>query len=204
MIICIGREFGSGGRKIGFRLSEELHLPFYDQELVDKVFTQRSSANEERLRKTDERKPNSLLYRVNYDLEDPDLRGLSDHDLLYELQSQVIRDLAEEGDCVFIGRCADFILKEADIPHCSVFITAPLADRVRRIMTLHQLSEKDAVTRIRKEDKTRKAYYNYHTDGDWGKPSNYDFCINSSFLGIEQTVSALIQIRSLTDLERRP
>ena len=199
MIICIGREFGSGGHKIGFRLAEELHIKFYDQELVDKVFAQNSHGDEARLRRADEKKPNAMLYRANYDSEDPNLRGISDHDLMFELQSRIIRDLAAEGDCVFIGRCADYVLKEADIPRCSIFITAPFEDRIRRITTLYQLSEKDAVARIRKEDKARKSYYNYHTGGSWGKPSNYDICINSSFLGIEQTVDALVRVGSLSE-----
>lgn len=99
--------------------------------------------------------------------------------------------LSQSGEGVFVGRCADFILDKAEIPHISLFIAAPFSDRVKRKMDLLQKEEKTVTTLIRKTDKQRKAYYNYYTNGSWGKPDQYDFCVNSSVLGIEGSVQML-------------
>lgn len=100
-------------------------------------------------------------------------------------------EAAQKGDCVFAGRCADDVLKKAGIDRLSLFITAPFSDRVKRKMKLLGDEEKAVTALVRKMDKQRKNYYDYYTDGNWGKPYNYDLCINSSTLGIEQTAEAL-------------
>lgn len=190
MIICIGREYGSGGHEIGKKLAESLNLSFYDRELVDRAI-ERSKIVSEALEKADERKANLLLHKVWYESEEKELRGLSANDIIFKLQEDIILQLAREGNCVFVGRCADFILKQAGIPCVSIFISAPFAERVERKKELLQESEKAAASLVRKTDKQRKAYYNYYTGGSWGKSDNYDFCINSSSWGIDQTVRIL-------------
>lgn len=191
MIICIGREFGSGGYEIGKKLAESLEVPFYDRHLVEMAI-QRCGAMSEELEKVDEKKENAFLYRGWYEETiDRDLRGLSANDILFKLQSQVITELSQSGNGVFIGRCADYILSREGREHISLFIAAPFADRVKRKMNLLRLDEKAAVSLVRKTDKQRKAYYNYYTGGSWGKPDNYDFCINSSVAGTEKTVQML-------------
>lgn len=190
MIICIGREFGSGGHEIGKELAESLGVPFYDHQLVDMASELCKPISEE-LKKADEKKVNSFLFRVWYESVDRDLRGLSANDILFKLQSDTIRSLSQTGDGVFVGRCADHILKQAGIPRISLFITAPFSDRVKRKMNLLKTDEKSAVDIVRKADKQRKAYYNYYTGGSWGKPDNYDFCINSSSLETELIIQML-------------
>lgn len=190
MIICIGREFGSGGHEIGKELAENLDVPFYDHQLVDMAIELCKPISEE-LKKADEKKVSSFLYRVWYETVDKDLRGLSANDILFRLQSNTIIMLSQSGEGVFVGRCADYVLSQAGIPRISIFITAPFSDRVKRKMDLLQTDEKSAADLVRKEDKQRKAYYNYYTGGSWGKPDNYDFCINSSSLETELIVQML-------------
>lgn len=190
MIICIGREFGSGGHEIGKRLAENMNLSFYDSQLVE-ASTERSRLPVNELEKVDEKKANPLLHDVRYEAESKELRGLSTNDLIFRIQSDIILELAKKGDCVFVGRCSDYILKQAGIAHISLFITAPFSDRVKRKMKILQKDEKTVNSLVRKTDRRRKAYYNYYTNRSWGKPSNYDFCINSSALGIGETVFLL-------------
>lgn len=190
MIICIGREFGSGGHEIGKRLAESLDIPFYDRQLVDMAIEGRENLSEQ-IQEADEKKANAFLHSVWYEAVEKDLRGLSANDILFRLQSREINELAQSGKGVFVGRCADYILQQSEIPHVSLFIAAPFSDRVKRKMELLQKDEKTVTSLVRKTDKQRKAYYNYYTGGSWGKPDNYDFCINSSVLGIEKTAQML-------------
>lgn len=190
MIICLGREFGSGGHEIGKQLAKTLDVPFYDRQLVDMAI-KRSESISRAIEEADEKKPNSFLYRVWYETIDKDLRGLSVNDILFKLQSEAIVKLSQSGNGVFVGRCADYVLKQAGIEHVSLFIFAPFPDHVKRKMDLLQMDEKSAEALVRKTDKQRKAYYNYYTEGNWGKPDNYDFCVNSSAMKKEQLIKLL-------------
>lgn len=198
MNICISREFGSGGHEIGKILAEQLGYFFYDRRLLEGA-AEKSRIPIEHLERADEQKANPWIHRIWYEAEDENLRGLPANDILFQIQKDYILNRAREGNAVFVGRCGDFILKEADIPCVCIFITAPYACRVMRKKELLHLSVKETETLIRKTDKRRKAYYNYYTDGGWGKPDNYDFCINSS-RGIHETVRVLEKL--LEELSR--
>ena len=190
MNICISREFGSGGHDIGEQIAMQTGYRFFDRKLVEEA-AERSGIAVEHLEKEDEKKANPWLHNVWYESKDENLRGLSANDILFRVQSRYILECAGKGNNVFVGRCADYVLKKAEIPHVSIFITAPYEDRVFRIMERRHLCEKDAQTLVRKTDKRRKAYYNYYTEGGWGKPDNYDLCINSSWKGIRKTADIL-------------
>ncbi len=190
MLICIAREFGSGGHEIGKRLAEILGFQFYDQALVTKAIS-RSSISSEILEKVDEKKENSWLHSVVYDAADQNLRGISANEAMFRMQSAVILEAAQKESGVFVGRCADDLLKKAGVDRLSLFITAPFTDRVKRKTKLLGKDEKTVTALIRKMDKQRKNYYNYYTGSNWGKPYHYDLCINSSTLGIERTAEAL-------------
>jgi cytidylate kinase len=190
-IINIGRQLGSGGREIGLKLSSRLGIPFYDKELI-RIASQESGLKEEVFEKADEKKHFSLFggllglrgsatneIYLNYYLTD---------ETLFKIQSDVIRALAEKQSCLFVGRCADYILKEN--PRClNVFICADLDDRIKRIAEIQHLPEKKAKDYIEKTDKNRAQYYNYFSDKTWGVAESYHLCINSSVLGIDETVS---------------
>lgn len=198
MIICIGREFGSGGHEIGKRLAENLKLSFYDHELLENAAV-RSNIKYKELKKADEKRANSFLHTVLYDLDEKNLRGLSANDILFEVQKHMILELAKDDNCVFVGRCADYILEKENIRRISLFVTAPFPERVQRKKQLLNLDERAAAALVQKTDRQRKAYYNYYSGGNWGKPYNYDVCVNSSALGIDATVKALSLM--IADLE---
>lgn len=198
MIICIGREFGSGGHEIGKKLAKNLKLSFYDYELLENA-TIRSNIEYKELKKADEKKANSLLHTILYNSDEKKLRGLSANDILFEVQKNMILDLAKDANCVFVGRCADYILAKENIRHISLFVTAPFSDRVQRKQQLLNLDEHSTVALIQKTDRQRKSYYNYYSGRNWGKPYNYDICVNSSTLGIDYTARALSLM--ITDFE---
>lgn len=190
MLICIAREFGSGGHEIGKLLAEKLGYRFYDRALVTEA-GRRSSISPELLEKADERRVNPWLYSIVYDDADQELRGISANEAMFRMQSAMILEAAKAGDCVFVGRCADEVLKQAGMKRLSIFITAPFEVRVARKKEILNMEEKAVASLVRKNDKQRRNYYNYYTSGDWGKPCSYDLCINSAVFGIEQTAEAL-------------
>lgn len=194
--LTIGRQLGSGGREIGEQLASRLGIAFYDKELIQ-IASQESGLGKQFFEQADEKKSHSLFggqfpilgswtdeyYSTNY---------LS-NETLFQIQSDVIRKLAEKQSAVFVGRCADYILK--DNQHClNIFISANIHDRVNRIAQLQQISEKKALDMIEKTDKKRASYYNYYSNKIWGSASSYDLCVNSSFWGIDQTVSFIHQL----------
>ena len=128
------------------------------------------------------------------------LNGMTANDALHLAYNSIIRELAEKGDCVFVGRCADYILEQAKIDHISLFIAAPFEWRVKRKMEQLSIDEKSATAMVRKKDKDRKAYYDYYTGRNWGRPYEYDLCINSSRLGIEATAEKLVEM--IRELEK--
>lgn len=189
-VICISRQFGSGGHEIGEKLAEQLHVSFYDKNLVV-LAAERSGIHPETLEKADERRTNPWLYESLHEENQTFGRGLPASDALFQLQSQLILEAAQKKDCVIVGRCGGYLLRQNQIPCISLFICAPFEDRVRRKMKQEGIKEKAAYDLVRKEDKYRKAYYNYYTGENWGKPETYDFCINSAARGIETTIDLL-------------
>lgn len=172
-IIAIGREFGSGGHKIGQMISDRLQIAYYDNELIT-LAGERGGLSEKKLEKFDERRTNPYFYEINYSGNERVEKGKPVPDTLYQLQKEVILDIAQKQDAVIVGRCADYILKKAGIPTLSVFIAAPLEQRVKRTMALQNLDEKTVLSMTKKKDKSRKKYYESHTGQVWGDPSGYD------------------------------
>lgn len=191
-IITIGRQFGSGGKEIGIRVAKELGIPFYDKEILQQA-AKKSGLCEKILENFDER-PKSLLYSIAMDSYMFALPGTGAGDSLeqqvYLATFNTIRQIAAEGPCVIIGRCADYAL--ADNPdHLSIFIHAPLEDRIRRVSQRQSLPPEKARALITKTDKRRASYYEYYSSRRWGAVDSYDFCLNSSFLGLGRTVELI-------------
>ena len=188
-IINIGRSFGSGGGYVGQAIGRKLGIPVYDNELISKV------AEEKGYSKglvTGEEKRS--LFSVSSFFASGRLShldgGFVNDNLMFQIQSDVIRSIAEAGDAVIIGRCADYILR--DLKCLDVFVCAPMEFRIKRLVELEGLSPEDAESLMRRKDRTRETYYNYYTFGSWGKADNYDLCIDSSILGIEGTADYII------------
>lgn len=190
--IAIGREFGSGGHKIGQILSENLGIAYYDNELLT-LAAQRGNLNSEKFSRYDEKKHNQYLYEINYEGNDKVIKGASMQETLYQLQKDVILEIAGQQDAVFVGRCADFILKEAREEVISVFAAAPAEYRIRRTMELEGLDEKTVSSLMKKKDKGRKSYYESRTGKRWGVKESYDLYFDTEkqdFNGIAEQIAA--------------
>lgn len=194
-IITIGRQFGSGGHEIGNLLATRLDIPLYDNNLV-RMAAEKMDIREETAKAIDETSLNSFVssYLItpmgysSYINSEEYVQPLSEQ--MYELQTEIIKKLAERGPCVIVGRCADYILK--DNPNCiNVFICADRADRIKRIAVRYDVSEKKALDRIKRMDRERKYYYETHTGQEWGSISSHEILLNASLLGIEGTVDIL-------------
>lgn len=191
-ILTIGRQFGSGGKEIGIRVAKELGIPFYDKEIL-KEAARKSGLCEKILENFDER-PKSLLYSIAMDsyLFAAPGTGVGDslEQQVYLATFNTIRQIAAQGPCVIIGRCADYAL--ADNPdHLSLFIHAPMEDRIRRVAERQGLSPEKARVLIHKTDKRRASYYEYYSSQKWGAVDSYDFCLNSGCLGLGRTVELI-------------
>ena len=190
-IISISREFGSGGREIGFRLAQKLGIPFYDKELIS-LASEDSNISAELFHANDEVIAKKERPANTYAPIDPfsPTYEIPVSDQLFVIQTKIIRQLAQNGPCVIIGRCSDVIIEDA----FKVFICASLKKRIDRLMSLEEdtsIDAKQMETHIRAIDKKRKEYYQFYTGNEWGKPKNYDLCLNSGNLGIEQCVELI-------------
>lgn len=195
-IINLGRELGSGGRVIGEIVARELAIEFYDKRLI-KLAAEQSGISAEIFEQADEtERKRGLSALVSY-LKSPFAQSeISNHDVLssealFAIQSDVIRDVASRGSALFVGRCADYVLR--DYPQSvNIFITADKRDRLRRLIDIHNISEIEAEEMIRRGDESRSQYYNYYGTGRWGYAASYDLCINSSILGLECTAELIV------------
>ncbi len=189
-VINIGRQLGSGGRSIGEKLSKQLNIGYYDKELLQ-IASQKSGLGKEFFERADE-KPKLNLFGdflgwVSNPLNQGYFNNYLCNESLFQIQSDVIRQLAEDQSCIFVGRCADYILR--DHPHClNVFITAQTEDRIKRITEREKITVEKAKEIIERADKQRSGYYNYYSNKIWGMSTSYHLCINSSLLGIDGTV----------------
>ena len=188
IIINVGRQLGSGGMIIAKMLAEDFGCKFYDKELLN-LAAKESGFSEKFFEQNDEKKG---FFRSLFHVHAP---FVSDNNFynnklsqesLFQFQSDAIRKAAQTDSCVFVGRCADYVLRDFDNT-VSVFITADLKERVERICERHNCGEEEARKIIESKESTRSSYYNYYTGKVWGHATSYDLCINSSVLGIDDT-----------------
>lgn len=181
-IITVGREFGSGGHEIAADLARKLDIPLYDKEILTEA-ARNSGFSEDAFMAFDETRESSLLYALatGNSLYGPELPLPV---VLCLEQFRTIGELAEKGSCVFVGRCADYVLRERE-DVLSVFVHAPLEARVRRICDLRGISRQEAEKLIIRSDRKRANYYQHYTDWTWGAASTYHLSIDSSLTGID-------------------
>jgi len=186
--ICIGRQLGSGGRDIAHLLAEDFNATFYDRELMN-LAAKESGFSEKFFEQNDEKRG---LFQTLFHMHAP---HIADNNLyannfsqesLFKFQSDAIVKAAEEGSCVFVGRCADYVLREHS-NMVSVFVTAPLEYRIKRVMEKSQMDAAQARKFIEQREASRAAYYNYYTGKKWGAAESYDLCIDTSRLGLQET-----------------
>ncbi len=188
IIINIGRQLGSGGHDIGRMLAQDFGATYYDRELLN-LAAKESGLSERFFEQNDEHKsflrsflhiPNALSATADYSRQ-----GFS-QDSFFQFQSDAIRKAAQEGSCVFVGRCADYVLRDFDNT-VNIFITAPMAYRIERVMAKQQCDRDTARKLIEQGESRRASYYNYYTGKKWGAAESYDLCIDTSLLGLQQT-----------------
>lgn len=195
IVITIARQYGSGGREIGERVAAALGIPLYDKEIITDAAA-KGELNAEVLKNADESAANSLLYTLAMG---SNIAGTTMHfgykmpinDRLFILQSELIKDYAARGSCVIIGRCADYVLRDAE-GVLRLFIYGDLEHRKARVAERHpEIKSSQIIDVINKTDKRRSSYYNFYTGNKWGRYDNYDMAINSSTLGIEGTAAII-------------
>ncbi len=193
-IITITRQFGSGGREIGKKLAEAYGIPFYDNEIISRAAKDTGFA-EAAFERAEDKASNSLLYSIAmgmnvFSSQDVGFSGLSLDDRIFLAQSKVIRNVAKEGPCVIVGRCADYILKNQENV-VNLFIRATLDFRIKRAIEVEGIPKEKSAEMVMKKDKSRANYYKYHSGERWDNVFNYDFAIRSDLCGIDGTVACL-------------
>ncbi len=197
-IITISRQFGSGGRTVGRLVAEKLGIPFYDKELVEQIALDSGFAPQF-VEEHGEHAPGKSLFSYAFAHQGVPgvMNGLSTADFLWNIQCSVIMQLAEKGPCVIVGRNADYILKDrTDVFH--TFIHADLPFRADRIVRLYGESEKSPEARLQEKDKRRKLNYQHYTGRTWGACENYDLCLNTSTVGVENAADILVSFLNNT------
>lgn len=189
-VITIGRQFGCGAHEIGTKLAERLNVPYYDKEIIKRA-AKDSGFNEKLFHFYDEKPTRSFLYNVSTGGFMPMTdNGISLEDKIIQYQFDTIKNVAKEGSCIIVGRCAEYVLRDnPDI--LSVFLHADNDYRQRRVIKDYGYSEKDALKEIRAMDKKRARFHNFYSDNNWGDATTYDLCIDVSKLGIDETVELI-------------
>ena len=185
--ITIGRQFGSGGREIGQKLARHLGIKYYDKELLQEIQKQ-SGLSSEFLAKSDETPQGAWTHALAGILYD----GIYTQEQIFRYQSETIRRIADKESCVIVGRCADYILR--DHPDCiNTFIHAPLEYCVERLYINDGIPREEATDLAVKMNKKRASYYNYYTDKKWGHITSYHLAVDTSVVGIDQTVELIAE-----------
>lgn len=195
-VITIGRQFGSGGRKIGEIVAQELGIPYHDRRSIDKI-AEESGLGTAYIKAAEEKMPNETLFGS------ASFGGVfspftpyvpySNIDKMYFTQSDIIRKLADEGPCVIIGRCANFVLR--DYPGTfSIFIHASRKSRVGRIIRRYNIEPELAAAELAKVDKHRANYYSYYTDHKWGEARSYHMTLDSMRFGLDDAAKVIVDI----------
>ncbi|BCS84392.1 MULTISPECIES: cytidylate kinase-like family protein [Prevotella] len=195
IIINIGRQIGSGGRYIAKKLSEELNYSFYDRELLN-LAAHESGFSETFFEQADEHKGffKSLL-NIHIPLigESNFYKNDLSQESLYKFQSDAILKAAEKGNCIFVGRTADYVLRDFKNT-INIFVTADIDQRIQRVSKRYDMNSAEARKYITDKEEARASYYNYYTGKQWGHSESYDLCINSSLLGIEDTEAFIAEL----------
>lgn len=199
-IITITREFGSGGREVGKRLADILDLPYYDKEILEKI-AEESGISREYIEKYSAKITHSYPISVGRTFVTPSVTSLSDQ--IFTTQAKIIKELANEGPCIIVGRCGDFFLKELN--PLSVCLHASIEARMKRCYEkgkddLH-LNEKEMRAKILGVDKARKKYYEYYTGQKWHAPENHSVSISTAKFGVKESAKILAKMYEVTQTE---
>lgn len=199
-VITIARGYGSGGRTIGKMLAEELGISYYDRELL-RLASDDSGINESLFAKADEKLKGSLLFKVaksayKGELIGPDSDDFISNENLFNYQAKVLRELAQRESFVVIGRCADYILRD-NKNVIRIFVHAPIESCIDTVISMTEMSRKDAEQLIVKTDRHRADFYHHYTGQDWKDATNYDLCLNTKELSFEKCVEIVREFKRI-------
>ncbi|HWP50138.1 MAG TPA: cytidylate kinase-like family protein [Clostridia bacterium] len=194
LVITISREFGSGGRQIGEQVAKALGIAFYDRTLVELV-SQKSGYSLDFVAENDQRITQSMLFQIAISGSVPPWlnggKAITNRDTLFSAQCKVIRELASQGGCAIVGRCANYVLR--DVPeHLSVFISGALDDKIKRCTAEYGIRPEAAEAEMQRRDRERANYYSHYTGEVWGEAKNYGLAVNSSRFGIEGAAQIIL------------
>lgn len=204
--ITINRLYGSGGRIMGKKLSEELGIPFYDEEIL-KMASEASAVGEQYFRLNDEKAGNNLFFRavggLKTSLEEPSLDDdITSPENLFRFQSKMIRQVAREQSCIIMGRCADFVLEAAGFKNLvRMFVYADSSTCIRRVCEVDGVDTKEALRRVNRISRQRRDYYKYYTGKEWEDMSNYDLPLNTTTLELDPAVQLVKEYLRLRDIK---
>ena len=195
-IITIGREFGSGGRELGRRLSEELGIAYYDKEIITEI-AKRTELSEKYVKSVVENKPvTSYPIHIGISFSTLNLAPIMQKNSIYFEQEKLLKELAEKSSCVIVGRCADHVLRGYN-PY-RIFVYADLQSKMQRCrdkgVTEKDVTDKELKKHLQMVDKNRAEYYAFYTGLEWGNKLNYDLCINTSGKNIKQLVPYIAKL----------
>lgn len=202
LIITINREYGSGGKIIGQKLSQKLGIPYYDDDII-KLASENSAVGEEFFRMNDEKPGNNILYKIigglKTALNKPTIKDdITNPDNLFRFESEVIRELANEESCILIGRCADFVLESSGFEDfVNLYVYSDLPTKLRRVMEVDGVDTKEALLRVQKINKSRSEYYRYYTGESWDDMNRYDLTINTTKLELDAASELVIKYLNL-------
>ena len=202
LIITINREYGSGGKIIGQKLSQKLGIPYYDDDII-KLASENSAVGEEFFRMNDEKPGNNILYKIigglKTALNKPTIKDdITNPDNLFRFESEVIRELANEESCILIGRCADFVLESSGFEDfVNLYVYSDIPTKLRRVMEVDGVDTKEALLRVQKINKSRSEYYRYYTGESWDDMNRYDLTINTTKLELDAASELVIKYLSL-------
>ena len=196
-VINVGRQLGSGGRTVGEIIARRLGIQLYDKQLIN-LAAEQSGLCPEFFEKADEKESRGVIstvisyLRAPFVGDDGGVTNVLSNDALFKIQSDVIREVAAREPAVFVGRCADYILREN--PRCvNVFITADDADRIARICSRQGCTGEEARATMERIDARRASYYNYYSSRTWGEAATYHLCVSTSVLGDEGTADFILE-----------
>lgn len=202
LVITINREYGSGGKIIGQKLSQKLGIPYYDDDII-KLSSENSAVAEEYFRLNDEKPGNNILYKIigglKTALHKPNIdENITNPDNLFRFESEVIRELAKRESCILIGRCADFVLESSGFEDfINLYVYSDLPTKLRRVMEVDGVDTKEALLRVQKINKSRSEYYRYYTGESWDDMNRYDLTINTTKLELEAASELVIKYLKL-------
>ena len=194
IVITISREAYCGGDELAKKLAEKLELKYYNREIIS-LASEKSGIHEDHFDSAEKKPTNSILYSVVMGMYSPrgayvKLDDVFTDDKIYKTQAEIIRDMAKEGNCLFVGRCSDYILRHNE--NCvNIFLRGNLEDRIKNAMETEKIEESEAKKLVSRSDKKRRSYYNYYTNREWGNITNYDIMLNLSKLSEEKAIEVI-------------